>query len=322
MRDLQPFNRRRIFLLRDRRRWKTIIRSNSKSCSVASPHLTKSRYIAGLQCLRRLWLLVNEPKSYEEPPPGSPIDIGKEIGGKPHLLFPGGALIDEEPWLHAQTVALTTALMADARVPVIFEGAFEYDGIRIHVDVLERLANGAWGLREVKSSTRPKDYHLDDIALQLYVLKGAGIAVSSVELVHVNADYVRGPGGVSWPEFFARVDVNEAVERRLADLPTRLPAMRECLGRDEPPYAEPGSQCSKPYDCASDRYVFPRAVRPLAANDDPERFVRQRALQRLRLGQPFSEFLLTGCLPGSSPTDSSSDRSKQPIEIIGAPGEA
>jgi hypothetical protein len=26
-----------------------------------SPHLTKSRYIAGLQCLRRLWLRVNEP---------------------------------------------------------------------------------------------------------------------------------------------------------------------------------------------------------------------------------------------------------------------
>jgi hypothetical protein len=216
---------------------------------VARPHLTKSRYIAGLQCLRRLWLLVNEPQLYEEPPPGSPMDIGKEIGRKAHMLFPGGVLVDEEPSLHARAAARTTALMADARVAAIFEGAFEYDGIRIHVDVLERLSNGAWGLREVKSSTRPKDYHLDDIALQLYVLKGAGIAISSVELVHVNAAYVRGPRGVSWPEFFTRADVNEAVAPRLADLPTRLPAMRECLGRDERPYAEPGSQCSKPYDC-------------------------------------------------------------------------
>jgi hypothetical protein len=177
------------------------------------------------------------------------MDIGKEIGRKAHMLFPGGVLVDEEPSLHARAAARTTALMADARVAAIFEGAFEYDGIRIHVDVLERLSNGAWGLREVKSSTRPKDYHLDDIALQLYVLKGAGIAISSVELVHVNAAYVRGPRGVSWPEFFTRADVNEAVAPRLADLPTRLPAMRECLGRDERPYAEPGSQCSKPYDC-------------------------------------------------------------------------
>jgi hypothetical protein len=32
-----------------------------------------------------------------------------------------------------------------------------YDGIRIRVDVMERLANGTWGLREVKSTARPKD---------------------------------------------------------------------------------------------------------------------------------------------------------------------
>ena len=33
---------------------------------MASAHLTKSRYVAGLQCLRRLWLLVHEPPDYEE----------------------------------------------------------------------------------------------------------------------------------------------------------------------------------------------------------------------------------------------------------------
>src|SRR5271165_5162097 len=71
-----------------------------------------------------------------------------------------------------QAVERTTAVMADESVPAIFEAAFEYDGILIRVDVLERLGNGTWGLREVKSSTRPKDYHFDDIALQLYVLKG------------------------------------------------------------------------------------------------------------------------------------------------------
>jgi len=68
---------------------------------LASQHLTKSRYIAGLQCLRRLWLLVHEPQPHEEPAPGSPMDIGQQIGRNAHLLFPGGALIDEEPWQHA-----------------------------------------------------------------------------------------------------------------------------------------------------------------------------------------------------------------------------
>lgn len=216
---------------------------------MTSQHLTKSRYIAGLQCLRRLWLIVNAPRPYEPPPPGSPMDIGQEIGRKAHLLFPGGAPIDEEPWRHARAVARTAALMTDARVPAIFGGAFEFDGIRVRVDVLERLADRAWGLREVKSSAGPKDYYFDDIALQVYVLNGAGIAVSSIELVHVNTTYVRGPGGVSWTEFFARVDVNDAVASKLADLPARLAAMRECLGGFELPNAEPGSQCGTPYDC-------------------------------------------------------------------------
>jgi hypothetical protein len=115
--------------------------------SLASGHLTKSRYIAGLQCLRRLWLLVHDPAAYEEPAPGSPMDIGQDIGRKARLLFSGGITVDEEPWQHAQAVARTTALMEDKCIPAIFEAAFEYVGIRIRVDVLERLEGDAWGLR-------------------------------------------------------------------------------------------------------------------------------------------------------------------------------
>ena len=215
---------------------------------MASQHLTKSRYIAGLQCRRRLWLLVHEPMPYEEPAPGSPMEIGQEIGCKAHLLFPKGVQVHEEPWQHAEAVARTTTLMNDDRVPAIFEAAFEYDGIRIRVDVLERL-DGAWGLREVKSSTGLKDHYLDDLALQAFVLKGVGVPVTSIELVHVNSAYVRGPGGICWPDFFARLDVGDAVATRLVDLPGRLPEMRDCLHMVDLPHAEPGQQCGTPYGC-------------------------------------------------------------------------
>ena len=211
--------------------------------SLASQHLTKSRYLAGLQCPRRLWLVVHEPLPYEEPGSGSPMDMGQVIGRKSHLLFPGGALIIEEPWEHAAAVARTAALMNDARVPAIFEGAFEYDGIRIRADVMERLGGGAWGLREVKSSSGLKDHYLDDIALQAYVLRSAGIAISSIELLHVNTAYVRGPGGICWTDFFARMDVGDDVAAKLIDPPGRLPAMRDCLAMTESPDVEPGNQC-------------------------------------------------------------------------------
>jgi hypothetical protein len=100
--------------------------------------------------------------------------------------------------------------MSDARA-ALFEAAFEYEDIRIRVDVLERLASGTWGLREVKSSSGLKDHYLDDIALQTYVLRGAGVAISSIELLHVNTKYVRGPGGICWTDFFIRRDVSDAV---------------------------------------------------------------------------------------------------------------
>lgn len=216
---------------------------------LASQHLTKSRYLAGLQCPRRLWLIAHEPQPYEEPEPGSPMDVGQEIGRRAHLLFPGGILVDEEPWAHAEAAAQTAVLMSDARVPAIFEAAFEYDDIRVRVDVMERLHDGSWGLREVKSSGGLKDHYLDDIALQAHVIRRTGVAVSSIELLHVNTAYVRGPDGISWTDFFARIDVGGDVSARLIGLPSRLPAMRDSLTMASLPDAEPGRQCDSPYTC-------------------------------------------------------------------------
>src|ERR1051326_1795900 len=139
--------------------------------------------------------------------------------------------------------------MKYARIPAIFEAAFEYDGIRSSVDVMERLTHGAWGLREVKSSSGLKDHYLNDIALQDYVLRGAGIAVSSIELLHVNTAYVRGSDDICWTEFFARMDVGGDIAARLRDLPGRLCAMRDCLAMTELPEVEPGRQCDSPYTC-------------------------------------------------------------------------
>jgi hypothetical protein len=216
---------------------------------LASQHLSKSRYIAGLQCHRRLWLIANDPLPYGAPLPGSPADMGNQIGAKAHLLFPGGVLIDDPPRQHRQAVARTAALMANPQVPAIFEAAFTFDGIRIRADVMQRLADGTWGLREVKSSASVKSHHLDDIALQAYVVQGAGVTLGSIELLHVNTAYVRGPDGIDWPEFFTREDVGAAVGERLLDLPGQLPAMRDCLALAALPDIEPGRQCATPYDC-------------------------------------------------------------------------
>src|ERR1700733_3981606 len=153
-------------------------------------YLTKSRYTAGLQCQRRLWLNVHKPADREEPEFGSAEDVGLEIGRTARLLFPGGILVEEKPWEYAAAVARTLALMADRSVPAIFEAAFEHCGVRVRVDVLERLPRGYWGIREVKSSSEVKEHYYDDAAVQVYVLQNTGVRLSSVEILHVNKNYV------------------------------------------------------------------------------------------------------------------------------------
>ncbi len=65
-----------------------------------NPATPPSRYAAGLQCLRRLWLDVHTPGDWSPPEPGSAEDIGVEIGRKQINV------------LQRTTVALVTREMA------------------------------------------------------------------------------------------------------------------------------------------------------------------------------------------------------------------
>jgi hypothetical protein len=222
---------------------------NADKIAMASPYLTKSRYIAGLQCPRRIWLQVNDPEPYGAPAPGSLLDTGNEIGVKARLLCPGGVLVTAAPWQHDEAARETTKLMADPSVPAIFEAAFEYDDIRIRVDILQRHGDGSWGVAEVKASTGLKDHYIDDIALQVHVLQELGIHVSSVELFHVNTGYVRGARGIEWNQFFARLDVFPGIVEAMSSLASNIDTIRDTLAMTTLPFAVPGAQCSTPYGC-------------------------------------------------------------------------
>lgn len=215
----------------------------------AAAYLTKSRYAAGLQCLRRLWLDVHKAEAWAEPEAGSPDDIGLEIGRMAQLLFPGGILVEEKPWEHAAAVARTAALMADRSVPAIFEAAFEHAGVRVRIDVLERRPRGYWAMYEVKSSGEVKDHHYDDVALQMHVLRGAGVRLSAVTILHVNKKYTRGRTGIAWPKFFHRADVKAEAKQRLGAIETRLKKQRLCLLRPDAPKIEPEAHCHAPFSC-------------------------------------------------------------------------
>lgn len=219
--------------------------------AVALPLLSKSKYTAGVQCLKRLWLQINEPELAGETDPATQarFDQGTEVGEAARKAFPGGVLIENGYKDHESAVHRTLVLLADRRVPAIFEAAFTYENIRVHVDVLERVARGGWRLIEVKSTTQVKPEHLVDVAIQKYVLRGCGVKLAGAYLMHLNRAYVYPGGEYDYDRLFTITGLSSDVKAAEVVLPEQLRAQRVVLRKDCAPDIEPGPQCRQPYEC-------------------------------------------------------------------------
>jgi predicted RecB family nuclease len=212
------------------------------------PHLTKSKYVAGLQCHLRLWKQVFTPLLFEQLEPGTPQYEGTRIGELARTLFPGGVLIDNGAWDHKGALMRTADLINEG-CPAIFEGAFEHHNRRVRVDVLKHVGDARWALYEVKSSTSIHCEHLHDVAFQADVLRQSGINLVSVFVVHVDNQYRRGIDGIDVNLFFQVIDVSERSRQQSAKLELNLENLTRVLGTAEPPNDLPGLHCKKPYTC-------------------------------------------------------------------------
>jgi len=109
------------------------------------PFLSKTRYMCGRQCSKKLWQTVYEPEPVEEPLPGTVKGMGIEVGIKARLLWAGGVLVDTKYDDYAEAIKRTKALIADLTVPAIFEAALVYDGLLIRVDASNASPMAAGG---------------------------------------------------------------------------------------------------------------------------------------------------------------------------------
>jgi hypothetical protein len=209
----------------------------------------KSRYLAGLQCERRLWLQLFRPELATAPDAGdmSRRVEGEKVGRRARALYPGGAAVESADWDEA--LADTARLLGDSSVPAIYEAAFERDDLRVRTDILRRRPDSGWALHEVKSSTRVRGEHIDDVAFQLFVLEGSGISARPAEVLHLDADYVRGEGEIDWTCLFRRTDVTARALDRVEDVRADLARLCPIRGRSEAPGIEPSEHCRRPRWC-------------------------------------------------------------------------
>jgi len=218
---------------------------------MTAPLLSKSRFLAGLQCELRLWHTCyhRELASEISPVQQAIFDTGHQVGELATRLYPGGVLIEEDHLHHEEAVLSTQAAMGDAGVMAIFEAAFLHDGVRIRVDVLDRHPSGAWNLVEVKSSTGTKDIHVPDVSIQYHVLQGAGLEINEVFLMHLNREYAYDGNQWDLQQLFTRSNMTRAALIYHQQIPERLARFNAMLGRSDPPEILPSRHCRNPYEC-------------------------------------------------------------------------
>jgi hypothetical protein len=210
--------------------------------------LSKSLILKGLQCPKALYL-AKHPPEFEFPPQpdlAARYAAGTEVGLLAQQLFPGGVEVPFAGLSVAEQLAQTRALI-DAGAAVIYEASFEFAGIFVKVDLLVR-DGASWQIHEVKMATSVKPVHLDDVAIQYYVLSQCGLSVSAACLVHINNRYLRR-GAIDVQQLFAGEDVLAAVLERQAGLPELIADLREVLRGTAEPGIDIGPWCSDPYDC-------------------------------------------------------------------------
>jgi len=246
------------------------------------PRLSKSRFMAGLQCHKRLYLELYAPEIAAEVDETTlaRFRTGTSVGELARQRFAGGRLVAYDHQHHADAEAETRALLDDRNVLTVYEAAFSYDDVAVRADIIARQRAREFDLIEVKSTASWKEPHLFDLAVQVYVLEGAGMQVDRACLMHLNRDYVYQGGAYDLDQLFTCVDLTERVRAMQPDVAAALAAMRLPLWADEPPPITTGPQCTAPYACPFYDHCH---------GDEPEHPIHELPGRRSRLLQELAE---------------------------------
>src|SRR5208337_1966120 len=198
------------------------VRSNRTAIEQTLMLLTKSKFVAGVQCLKRLYLSVHQPELAAQPDESSQsiIDQGQEVGLLAREMCPGGVTVESRN--REEAIRATRELIGNPEIPAIFEGACEHQNAFVRVDILQRRPDQRWRLIEVKSTTDVKDHHLEDVAIQHRVVTRSGVDLAASCLAHVNREYVFEGGSIDVHRFFRIRNLTRQVERSQPEITNQL----------------------------------------------------------------------------------------------------
>jgi hypothetical protein len=208
--------------------------------------LSKSKYMNGLQCLKLLWLLINEPQKVPGPDASTQriFDQGHLVGELAKKLFPGGISIPDANF--KGNLERTRQLLAE-RKP-LFEAGFLSNGLFSRLDILNPVGRSQWDIIEVKSSTSVKRENLNDVSFQKLCAEKGGLEINKCFLAFINNQYVR-QGEIDPAQLFTIQDITEEVSQAGEGISERIARMFETMAAKKCPDIPIGAYCSDPYGC-------------------------------------------------------------------------
>ena len=216
-----------------------------------SPRLSKSTCLTGKQCHLRLWH--NFHASHLATPVDDALqlvfDTGHEVGELACRRYPDGHLIAHDHKHVPEALEETRQVIKAGTALALFEPTFQHEHVLVRADVLERLPDGGWRLVEVKSTTNLKELLVLDVAVQLWVLRGAGLDVREARVLTLNRDYVYDGVRLDVDALFKLHPVFDEATALLEGIGGEAREMRAMLAESTAPAIAAGDHCFTPYNC-------------------------------------------------------------------------
>lgn len=211
--------------------------------------LSKSSFLRGLQCEKSLYLNKYYPELKDELPASKQaiFNTGYQVGNLAQQLFPGGVNAGFEITGDGQKSVKLTEQYINEEKKVIYEAAFQYEGVLVISDIIVK-SDKDWHVYEVKSSASLADYHINDTAIQYYILTKYGIEVEDIYVIYLNNKYVR-QGDIDINKLFTIESVKEKVLDIQEFTESSINKFKKLLSEKFIPEIDIGPHCNDPFKC-------------------------------------------------------------------------
>lgn len=202
-----------------------------------------------MQCLKSLYFYKNfihlrDPFSKEQQ---AIFSRGNNVGILAQKLFPNG--VDATPGKRSDSLEAVrkTKELIDAGAEVIYEAAFQSNGVLAILDVLVKK-EGRWYAYEVKSSAKISQTYLLDASLQYWVITGSGLPLEDISIININTNYVKN-GVIEVGKLFKITSVTGDVLKNQKMVQQRIEEIKNVALSVQLPGIKIGTHCFSPYKC-------------------------------------------------------------------------